>query len=84
MPAGSTGTLRVYAIDPDGFEGGRRQQIAVDDREGATLEGFQQGRWIDTAVTAEMTADGTVLLRARNLSERSNAVISLIEWVADK
>lgn len=84
VPAGSTGTLRVYAIDPDGFEGGRRQQIVVEDREGATLEGFQQGRWIDTAVTAEMTADGTVLLRARNLSERSNAVISLIEWVADK
>ncbi len=81
VPAGSTGKLRIYVIDPDNFEGGRRQQIVVDDRETIDVEGFQQGRWIEVPVTGDMTADQTVVLSARNLNQRSNAVISLVEWV---
>ncbi|HOA72605.1 MAG TPA: DUF2961 domain-containing protein [Phycisphaerae bacterium] len=81
VPARAEGKLRMYIIDPDEFQGGRRQSMAVDGRDIGTFEKFRQGRWVETPVSADATADGKLLVTARNLTEKSNAVISIVEWV---
>ncbi|MBI4579967.1 MAG: hypothetical protein HY718_09715, partial [Planctomycetes bacterium] len=80
VPNGAVGRLRLYIIDPDVFKGGRRQRIVVGSRDLGQFADFHQGRWIETDVTADMTADGRLPIRATNLN--GNAVISIIEWVA--
>ena len=70
----------MYILDADNFKGGRRQTMSVGDHELGEFSGFQEGRWVETNVTREMAADGTLSIRVRNL--QGNAVISIIEWVA--
>jgi len=81
-PIGAAGTLRLYMIDPDGFGGGRRQQMFVEDRDLGVFEQFTEGRWVEAAITPADTADGQVHVCARNLRKGSNAVLSIIEWVS--
>ncbi|HOB73734.1 MAG TPA: DUF2961 domain-containing protein [Phycisphaerae bacterium] len=81
VPKNAQGALRLYVIDPDNFQGGRRQTLLIDGRELATIENFQQGRWLEHSLGPDQTADGKVLIEARNLNEKSNAVISIVEWV---
>ena len=80
VPKGVAGKLRMYILDADNFKGGRRQTMSVGDHELGEFSGFQEGRWVETNVTREMAADGTLSIRVRNL--QGNAVISIIEWVA--
>ncbi len=84
VPKGAEGTLRLYILDPDNFEGGRKQELYVGGRNVGTFEKFEDGRWVETKVTREMTASGQLLVQAANRAGKSNAVISLIEWVAAK
>lgn len=81
VPKGSTGTVRAYAVDPDNFQGGRRQKLVVEEETVETLADFQDGRWVEAPVDAEDTEDGRVQVCAVNLREEANAVISIIEWV---
>ena len=81
VPKGATGVVRVYIIDPDTFEGGRKQKVVVAGDDLGTLGNFQEGKWLEHPVSADQTADGTVLVRAVNARKGSNAVISMIEWV---
>ncbi len=81
VPAGATGTVRVWVIDPDNFEGGRRQQVVIAGDDLGTIEGFQDGKWLEHPVSAEQTAQGKVSIRAVNARKGSNAVVSIIEWV---
>ena len=81
VPKGAAGLVRVYVIDPDDFEGGRKQKVIVAGDDLGTLEKFQEGKWLEHAVSADQTADGRVLVRAVNARKGSNAVISIIEWV---
>ena len=81
VPKGAAGLVRVYVIDPDNFEGGRKQKVAVAGDDLGTLEKFQEGKWLEHPVSASQTADGKVLVRAVNARKGSNAVMSIIEWV---
>jgi len=81
VPKNESGLLRLYMTDPDRHGGGRRQRIFVDKRDLGEYVDFVDGRWIESQITPQMTADGKVLIRAVNLNKESNAVISIIEWV---
>ncbi len=81
VPRRATGTVRVYVIDPDEFQGGRKQSIQVAGKSLGVVENFVAGRWLEQALTAEDTASGRVLIRAHNERPGSNAVISIVEWV---
>ncbi len=84
VPKEAEGTLRLFIIDPDSFEGGRKQEIFLGDSSIGTFDKFQEGRWVEAKVTKDMTADGKLMVRAVNRAGKSNAVISKIEWVAPK
>ena len=73
--------MRVYVIDPDNFEGGRKQEVFIAGDDMGTLDKFQEGKWLEHPVSTGQTADGKVLIRAVNTRKGSNAVISILEWV---
>lgn len=81
VPRSSSGLLRVYIIDPDNFQGGRKQRVVVAGDDLGTFENFQEGKWIERRVTSAETAEGKVSVRAVNARSGSNAVVSVIEWV---
>jgi len=81
VPRGVTGTVRVFVVDPDNFEGGRRQVVEVAERPVAELEKFDSGRWLEAKLNPAQTAEGRVLVSAKNGRQGSNAVLSIIEWV---
>lgn len=80
VPANRAGTVRLFVIDPDSFQGGRKQEVWIGGKSLGLIEGFQEGRWLEHKVSREDTADGKILIRAKNAREVSNAVISMIEW----
>lgn len=81
VPERTRGTVRLYVIDPDDFEGGRKQTVRVAGKSLGLVEGFQEGRWLEQQITPNESADGKVLIQARNARQGSNAVISIIEWI---
>lgn len=83
VPKGATGKVRVYVIDPDSFEGGRREKVTIAGKESELLSGFEEGRWIEQPVRAAETAEGHVPVKAINERKGSNAVISILEWVEE-
>ena len=68
----------ALVIDPDNFEGGRRQKVTVAGRSLGLIESFQDGRWLEQHITPRDSSDGTVLVEAHNARDGSNAVISII------
>jgi len=84
VPKGAGGTLRLYMIDPDNFEGGRKQTVTVAGKPLGVVGNFQEGRWLERAVSPGESADGKILIQARNMQQGSNAVLSIIEWIAAK
>jgi hypothetical protein len=81
LPAGAHGTLLLYIIDPDNFQGGRKETIVVAGETVGTFENFQTGRWIDVPVSAEKTASGRLNIKVINARAGSNAVLSDIAWI---
>jgi hypothetical protein len=81
VPKGISGLVRAYVIDPDNFDGGRKERLSIAGEDVALVENFQAGKWIEHRVSAAQTADGRVLIRATNARKGSNAVISIIEWI---
>lgn len=71
-------------IDPDRFEGGRRQTVSVAGKSLPLVEDFQEGRWLEQHISPEQSSGGKLMVLAHNERAGSNAVISIIEWVADK
>jgi hypothetical protein len=84
VPKGAAGTVRVFVIDPDVFQGGRKQEVLVGGKSLGTVENFSKGKWLEGAVSAQETAEGKVAVRVRNAREGANAVVSIIEWVEKK
>ena len=84
VPKEARGTVRLFMIDPDNFEGGRRQNVTVAGKSLGLVKDFQTGRWVETPLTASETASGKVLIQAANVRQGSNAVISIVEWVEEK
>jgi len=81
IPKGERGTVRIYMVDPDRFQGGRKQTLTVAGKDMGVIESFQQGRWLEQPVSAAESPDGKILIEARNARQGSNAVISIIEFV---
>jgi hypothetical protein len=81
VPKGAQGTVRLYVIDPDDFEGGRKQTMRVAGKSLGLVENLQEGRWLEQQITPNESTDGKVLIQARNAKQGSNAVISIIEWI---
>ncbi|MGH7979260.1 MAG: DUF2961 domain-containing protein, partial [Limisphaerales bacterium] len=81
LPKRASGTLRLYIIDPDNYQGGRRETIVVGGERVGTFENFQKGRWIDVPVGPEKTADGKLTIQVINARAGSNAVLSDIVWI---
>jgi len=71
-------------IDPDEFQGGRKQAVTIAGRSLGVIEKFQDGRWLEQRLDSGDTAGGKVLIEAHNAREGSNAVISIVEWVEGK
>ncbi len=84
VPERATGMVRLFMMDPDSFQGGRKQTISVGKKSLGLIENFQEGRWLEHTLTEEETADGKVLIRAANARQGSNAVISVIESLKEK
>jgi hypothetical protein len=82
VPKAAKGTVRLYVLDPDSFQGGRKETITVGGKSSGLVEDFQKGKWIEAQVGPEQTADGKVLIEAKTAKEGANAVISIVEWVA--
>lgn len=84
VPRDARGLLRLYVIDPDNFEGGRQQTLTVDGRSLGAVRDFQEGRWLECPVGPEQSADGKILIQAKNARKGSNAVLSIVEWLDPK
>lgn len=84
VPPRAQGTLRIYAIDADKFQGGRKQEVFVGEKSLGVLEEFQEGRWLECPIAENESAEGKIAIRARNLLDKANAVLSIIEWVEKK
>jgi len=82
-PKAIAGKVRVFVIDPDNFEGGRKQRVSVAGISLGTIENFNEGRWLEQHVTAAQTGTGKILVRATNQRKGSNAVLSIVEWIQD-
>ena len=80
VPKGTTGVVRLYVLDPDNFQGGRRQTVTVAGKSLGLIENLQNGRWLEQRISAQDSAGGKILIEARNAREGSNAVISIIEF----
>ncbi|HOW64820.1 MAG TPA: DUF2961 domain-containing protein [Candidatus Paceibacterota bacterium] len=83
VPPGISGKARIFVMDPDHFEGGRKQRVLVADNDLGLIERFGEGRWIEARLDAKQTASGKVLIRAINARTGSNAVLSIVEWVGE-
>jgi hypothetical protein len=80
-PKGAAGTLRLFIIDGDNFEGGRKQSVTVAGRLVANFENFQKGQWVEIPISAADTAEGGIPVVIKNEREGSNAVVSIIRFV---
>ena len=81
VPAEVSGTLRLYVVDPDRFKGGRKQEMSVNGRRLGDFEDFGKGQWIEAPLDSQTTKEGEVTVRAKNLVDGGNAVVSFVEWV---
>ncbi len=81
VPPRASGAVRVFVIDPDNFEGGRKQRVKIAGEDLGMVENFRDGRWLEQRVGPEQTAEGKVIIQATNARKGSNAVISIVEWV---
>jgi len=84
VPKGVAGAVRMFIIDSDNFMGGRRETLLVGGKPAGTFENFQNGRWVEVAVTPEQTSDGKLSVHALNGRDDANAVISKLEWLENQ
>jgi hypothetical protein len=84
VPKEVEGTIRLYVIDPDNFQGGRKQTVTIAGKSLGIVENFQKGRWLEQSISSNESVDGKIVISARNARQDSNAVISIIEWLGKK
>ena len=81
VPQKTKGCLRLFAIDPDSFYGGRKQEIVVNGKSSGIMENFVEGRWIEVPMTEHDTENGKVFIQIFNRLGKGNCVLSYIEWL---
>jgi hypothetical protein len=84
VPKAAEGTIRLYMVDPDNFQGGRKQTVTVAGISLGLVENFQKGCWLEQPINSGESTDGKILIQARNARQGSNSVISIIEWLKKK
>jgi hypothetical protein len=84
VPKSASGLLRLYVIDPDNFQGGRRETITVAGKSLGEVRDFQEGRWLECTINSEQSADGKIPILVSNARQGSNAVLSIIEWIGSR
>ena len=80
VPAGASGTLKLFLVDGDGYQGGRDETVYVNGQDVGTFGGFQQGKWIEANVTAADTADGRINVEVDNARQGSNVAVSEVAF----
>lgn len=80
VPPGRAGMLRLFMIDPDHFQGGRCQEVFVNDKSFGEVKDFDEGRELKIPLEGSATETGKILVRIVNRNPRSNAVVSIVEW----
>lgn len=81
LPKSAKGVLRLYIIDPDKYQGGRKETIVVGGETVGTFDHFENGRWVEVPVGPDKTADGKLDVQIINARQGANAVLSKIEWL---
>jgi Protein of unknown function (DUF2961) len=81
LPKGAKGILRLYIIDPDNYQGGRKETIVIGGETAGTFDHFQDGQWVEVPISSDKTANGRVDVRIVNARDGANAVLSKIEWL---
>jgi hypothetical protein len=84
LPKKAKGILRLYIIDPDNYQGGRKETIIVGGKTVATFDHFQEGRWIEVPADGKKTGEGNLSVQIVNARAGANAVLSKVEWVENK
>ena len=80
-PKGASGTLKLFIIDGDNFQGGRKESITVAGKLVGEYDSFQTGRWVEVPISAGDTASGRVPVVVKNLTPGGNAVVSQVRFV---
>jgi hypothetical protein len=80
VPAGVSGTLGLFLVDGDGYQGGRDETVYVDGQNVGTFSNFQQGKWVDVNVTAADTASGQINVEVDNARQGSNVAVSEVAF----
>lgn len=81
VPKGVSGTVRLFIVDPDSFQGGRKEKLSIGNHSLGPFDHFAEGKWVEQKLNADETADGRVVIRAENARRGSNAVVSILEWL---
>lgn len=80
VPAGVSGTIRLFLVDADNYQGGRTETVHVDGQTVGTFANFQQGKWIEANVTSADTADGRINVEVDNARQGSNVAVSEVAF----
>jgi hypothetical protein len=80
VPAGVSGTLGLFLVDGDGYQGGRDETVYVDGQNVGTFSNFQQGKWVEVNVTAAQTASGRINVEVDNARQGSNVAVSEVAF----
>ena len=82
LPKGSTGLLRLYIVDPDYFQGGRKETIVVSGQRVGTFEHFYDGPvdWKCRLARTKLQM-GKLSVEIVNARKGANAVLSKVEWM---
>ena len=83
-PKGASGVLRLFIIDEDNFQGGRKQSVTAAGKLIGEYENFQSGRWVEIPISAADTANGAIPVVIKNLKPGANAVVSLVRFQTTK
>ncbi|MBO0803266.1 MAG: DUF2961 domain-containing protein [Nocardiopsaceae bacterium] len=76
VPKAASGTLRLFLVDGDGYQGGRSETVYVDGHDEGTYSDFQQGKWVTADLTSAQTASGRIEVKVVNARQGSNVVVS--------
>lgn len=80
VPDGVSGTLGLFLVDSDNYQGGRDETVYVDGQNVGTFSNFQQGKWVEVNVTSAETASGQINVEVDNARQGSNVVVSEVAF----
>ena len=80
VPSGVAGTLRLFLVDGDNYQGGRVETVYVDGQNLGTFSNFTQGKWVTVNLTPAQTASGRIDVEVDDARQGSNVVVSEVDF----